>query len=1028
MKFSLTAALAFSIFMLAPMGAPTLYAQVDMEEKRPLDHEDYAKWNSLGGQNFSPDGNWVSYTLSPAEGDATLKIRQVDSAKEFSVLRGQRPRFTDDNQYVLYVVAPSEEEVKRLKKAKVADGQIPKSKLEILNLKTGKSVSIRDVANFSLPAKAGGWVAFKTIEPAAKETAQESKSNLSVTYEITPEGVKRSGKAAKKPKKNSKQEAAGKKKPAKTKSPAEKTAKKTKPNQKKKTKKNGTTLVLRNLDSQWEQRIPFVTNFRFSEDGKQLAYATSSDAEKDGAGDGVHLMDLAKLTTRPISSGVGNYGQVVFSKDGKQIAFLSDKDDYSAEQPNWALYRWSKGAKQAKKIVATDTKGFPKDWIVAEKSAPLFAENGKRIYFNTRPKPVAEKKKAEGEQEKKAKLDIWHWQDPYLQPQQLLQAQREKDRSYRAVYDVSKRKMMQLATKDIPLVVSDPRSESSWALGVAPDQYNKMRSWDIQSFSDWYLIDLKTGEPRLARKMVRGSASLSPQGKYLIWWDGEKRTWLASPTAKPKKDEPAEAEPVDIGKAIGQPLFNELHDTPSLPEPYGIAGWLDDDKHVLIYDRWDIWQVDPSGETAPVCLTGGQGRDQQVRFRVVRLDREARTIDLQKPQVLSAFVHADKSSGYYQMDPVENAAAELKPLIVLDENVSGLRKARDADEVMFTRQTFDRYPDLWVSDMNFKKLKRISRANPQQDNYVWGTSELVKWNAKDGQELEGLLYKPENFDPQKKYPLMVYFYERNSDNLHRYYTPAAGRSIINFSFYVSRGYVIFVPDIPYKVGEPGPSAANAILPGVEHVVSKGFIDEKRIGMQGHSWGGYQTAYLVTMTDMFCCAESGAPVSNMTSAYGGIRWGTGMSRMFQYEKTQSRIGETLWEARDKYIANSPLFFADKVNTPLLILHNDQDTAVPWYQGIELFVAMRRLEKPCWMLNYNGEPHWVMSDENRMDFAKRMQQFFDHYMLGDPMPIWMAEGIPAVDKGEKFGFEYVEEPEEKPAADPAKEGQAEASEEK
>ncbi|MCH1494214.1 MAG: prolyl oligopeptidase family serine peptidase, partial [Rubripirellula sp.] len=244
------------------------------------------------------------------------------------------------------------------------------------------------------------------------------------------------------------------------------------------------------------------------------------------------------------------------------------------------------------------------------------------------------------------------------------------------------------------------------------------------------------------------------------------------------------------------------------------------------------------------------------------------------------------------------------------------------------------------------------------------------------------------------------------DNLHRYYTPAAGRSIICHSFYVSRGYLVFIPDIPYVTGAPGPSAVNAILPGVDHIAQQGFVHEGRIGLQGHSWGGYQTAYLVTQTDRFACAESGAPVSNMTSAYGGIRWGSGLSRMFQYERTQSRIGEDLWAARDKYVANSPLFFADQIHTPLLILHNDQDGAVPWYQGIELFVALRRLGRPAWMLNYNGEPHWVMNDYNRRDFAKRMQQFFDHYLMNAPEPEWMAVGIPATQKGENDGFELLE----------------------
>ena len=343
---------------------------------------------------------------------------------------------------------------------------------------------------------------------------------------------------------------------------------------------------------------------------------------------------------------------------------------------------------------------------------------------------------------------------------------------------------------------------------------------------------------------------------------------------------------------------------------------------------------------------------------------------------------------------------------MLDERVTGLKKAKKSDRVIFTRSSFRTCEDVWTSTLDFREITRVSDINPQQDEYSWGTAELVHWRAKDGQKLDGILLKPDDFDPARKYPMMVYFYERNSDNLHRYYTPAAGRSIICHSFYVSRGYVVFIPDIPYKTGEPGPSAVNAIVPGVEHLIRKGFIDEQRIGMQGHSWGGYQTAYLVTQTDMFACAESGAPVSNMTSAYGGIRWGSGLSRMFQYERTQSRIGEDLWSARDKYVANSPLFFADRINTPLLILHNDEDGAVPWYQGIELFVALRRLGKPAWMLNYNGEPHWVMDEYNRRDFAKRMQQFFDHYLMDAPEPEWMAVGIPAVKKGENFGLELLE----------------------
>ena len=287
-------------------------------------------------------------------------------------------------------------------------------------------------------------------------------------------------------------------------------------------------------------------------------------------------------------------------------------------------------------------------------------------------------------------------------------------------------------------------------------------------------------------------------------------------------------------------------------------------------------------------------------------------------------------------------------------------------------------------------------------NYFWGNVELVNWTSLDNIPLQGLLYKPEGFDPKKKYPMIVYFYEKESDNLHGYTHPTPLRSTINRSTYVSDGYLVFVPDIVYKVGFPGESAMNCIMPGVTQLISKGFVDEKNIGIQGHSWGGYQTAYMVTRTDLFKAGEAGAIVANMISAYGGIRWESGLSRMFQYEHSQSRIGGSLWEKPMHYIENSPIFFADKIKTPLLLLHNDADGAVPWYQGIEMYMALRRLNKPVWMLNYNGEPHWPVKRENRMDFQIRMKQFFDYYLKGAPMPPWMKEGVPAIEKGITKGY--------------------------
>lgn len=1048
------------IVLLTLLSTASAFSQTDLENKRPLDHVDYDRWNTITDRRISNDGKWVLYSVQDgkAEATTTLKIRRNGSTTEYSIPRAGGAKFTFDSRYIVYRISPDPQQVKALKKAKAKPEQMPGPVLEVLELNSGTRFNAERVKSFLVPRENGRWLAYQLDKPIDLSSVKQQASKVVETYEVTTEGLRRPEKKPKLKKRETPQE-----KPAQPKIEAKKTSGAPTPPQtpnkpeaedkdKEETKKKktaGTILVLRDLNSGVQQTYPNVTRYWFSKNGKRLAFMTSVAAENkskkpaddakatddsSAVTDGVYVVDLEDARTYPISTGEGEYKNLVFNEDGSELAFLTNKDDYKSKTSSWSLYHWKSRQKTATKIADESSAGIPDQWWVSPVATGLFSEDGKRLYFDTAPVPesvlkerkeaaakAAGKKVAEEDDTPKAKLDVWHWQDPMLQPQQLLQAEVERRRSYRAVFNLRSKKIVQLATREIPNIRIDARSPSNVALASSNMPYRKMLSWDVPGFQDAYLINLDTGKSETLIQKSKANGSLSPEGKYVTWFDSETRKWYAVSTGTNR-------EPVEISQGIPYPLQNELHDTPSLPRAYGSAGWLKDDAAFLVYDRFDIWQLDPTGQTPPVCLTENQGRENKIRFRALRLDPEARAIDAENPIFLSAFNETTKASGFYRWNPAPtstgttsnettNAPAEkkdtLEQLILLDERISGLTKARDTDDVIFTRSTFRRCPDVWSSNLKFEKIYRISDINPQQDEYIWGTAELVHWDAADGQPLDGLLYKPDGFDPSKKYPLMVYFYERNSDTLHQYYAPAAGRSIINHSFYVSRGYLLFVPDIPYKTGEPGPSAANSILPGVEHLIETGFVDKDKIGMQGHSWGGYQTAYLVTQTDMFACAESGAPVSNMTSAYGGIRWSSGMSRMFQYERTQSRIGQDLWSAREKYIANSPLFFADKINTPLLILHNDEDGAVPWYQGIELFVALRRLEKPAWLLNYNGQPHWVMKQENRRDFATRMQQFFDHYLMDAPEPEWMATGVPAVDKGKKFGLELLE-PKPEPAA--------------
>jgi dipeptidyl aminopeptidase/acylaminoacyl peptidase len=387
--------------------------------------------------------------------------------------------------------------------------------------------------------------------------------------------------------------------------------------------------------------------------------------------------------------------------------------------------------------------------------------------------------------------------------------------------------------------------------------------------------------------------------------------------------------------------------------------------------------------------------------RYQRTDSEQEFIDPSKPAYFTLFENKTKRDGF----ALSTMGASAYPTVLMQKAAAfgALNRARDAEVYTYQEENVNLYRDVYVTNARLEDGKRFSDANPQTADYVWPTVELVEWISLDGERLQGLLYRPDNFDFRQKYPMITYFYERSSQGLYGYQTPAPSASTINIAYFVSNGYCVFVPDIPYKVGYPGESAVSAIVSGVNKVLDMGFVDPGRLGIQGQSWGGYQVAYLVTETNMFAAAGAGAPVSNMFSAYGGIRWGAGVTRQLQYEQGQSRIGGTPWEMPLRYLENSPVFFADKIRTPLLIMANDKDGAVPWWQGIELFTALWRLEKPCWMLVYNEEDHNLVQRKNRKDLSVRLSQFFDHYLKGEPMPVWMSEGIPAAKKGTTMGFE-------------------------
>jgi hypothetical protein len=758
---------------------------------------------------------------------------------------------------------------------------------------------------------------------------------------------------------------------------------------KKESEENGYHLCIRNLSEGTTDTIKFVTGYILAQEAPVLLCSTTGDDKNLSAG--VIMINLEKKTRNELFIKDVNYKQLSLSKKADQAAFLISSDNKKDKTGNnWSLCYWN-GSGKATIVAEKGNPGIPADWIINENHPLTFGEKSRRLFFGTSPE--FKLKDTTMLDEEKPNVDIWHYAEGKLHTVQVIDKERDLKRAYLAVYHNDLKRTVQLGNTDMPLVQLIDKGDAAKVLALSNLPYELEKMWESSPVRyDIWLIDIISGTPKKLKTNIRANIRPSPAGKYIYWYNYTDSSFYSYELKTEKEFKLTNPRTIIC--------YNELNDVPNIAPPYPVAGWLKDDNAFLIYDRYDIWSLDPSAKNEPVNLTLN-GRKNRVTYRLININYDKEYIDPSEMQYLSAFNEVSKESAFYRINLQKPGNPEF--LTGGNYSLGTPVKARNADAVIFTKETFELFPDYEISDLSFSKSKRLTDANPQQKDFLWGSSpELLTWFSLDGKEIKGLLYKPAGFDPSKKYPMIVNFYEKSSDEMYRHRIPEPHRSTIDYHYYTSNGYLVFNPDVHYVDGYPGQSAYNCVMPGIMHIIEKGFVDEKHIGAQGHSWGGYQVAYLATRSDLFAAIESGAPVVNMYSAYGGIRWETGLNRSFQYEREQSRIGATIWEAPHLYWENSPLFAIEKVSTPILIMANDKDGHVPWWQGIEFFIALRRLGKPSWLLNYTGEPHWPLKLPNKKDFQIRMSQFFGHYLKGEPMPRWMKEGIPATEKDFTYGY--------------------------
>lgn len=750
--------------------------------KRPLDHDSFDSWEKVADHNLSPDGAWASFSVDPQEGDGTLFVRSTSTKREIVIPRGYAPVFTADSRMLIAKVRPLYQDTRQAKIDKKKDFDMPQDSLAIVDLKSGAVVKIPRLAAVSVPEKGSGWIAY-----TVSDTCVTKQMNL-------------------------------------------------------KDKDAGLPLVVRSLVTGDTIVIPYVNDFVINKTGTSLAAVIAPEKKDSVLTTGISFLNLPKLTpkgewTRPeavmLSERGKHYGSPVFSEDGMKLAFTetNDSNDTGTRRMRLMLSDLAQSSPAAREIEMKA--GLDEGLYVNQYSKPVFSFNGHRLVIGV-AKEIAPDDTTLVSFER-PELDIWRWDAPYTPPQELTNKKKIASHTMPVVIDLASGHQQLLTTNPLVTVEAPDRWDGDWALLHDPTREIVSQQWNYYAPEDLRVVNVNSGETRDVAEVYVESSELSPNAGFVFWFkDGH---WYAYGIESGKT--------VNMTSSVPFPVWDEADDHPGVRQAYGEAGWTAGDDRFLVYDRHDIWSVDPRGASEPVCLTNGYGRANGLKIRYINtLGKDRRFLSAGNLMTLTLFDYADKRNGLASMK--YGKAANPSDIVLDTYSFSQIRQAKDALSFSFVKGNFSVMPNVWLAPKgDFAKAFKVSDANPQQKDYWWGTAQLEHWYAYDGTPSDGVLYVPEDFDPTRKYPMLCVFYETGSEDLYWHYNMEPSWSWVNYPFYVSRGYVIFVPDIHYKAGVPGECAWNFVCSGAEAMCDRyPWIDRDRIGIDGQSWGGYQTAYLL----------------------------------------------------------------------------------------------------------------------------------------------------------------------------------------
>jgi dienelactone hydrolase len=941
--FSLTIVTSMSI------GGPS-----PAQQKFPVTPADYGQWEILvgsgGGVGFrdyrplqsslgwklSPDGQWLSYGIDRVNGDNELRIVKLANGATTVAPFGIGAVFSADSRWIAYGIGVSEAQTQKLTQEKKP---VPR-RMGLLDLQSGRTVIVDDIESFAFSAD-GSHLAMRGHGPQA----------------------------------------------------------------------SGASLTVRNLGDASDQTLEGVSEFAWQDEGRLLAVAVNGVRVN-----GIQLFDPILRKFRVLDASGSAYSGLAWRRGADDLAALRSRSDEHRDGPAQTLICWTglAGGKDNKHLYEPSSDGhFPEQMRIVSFRKPSWSDDGTMIFVGIarwQPNPAPVTQTGVDEPDDPSTVEVWHWRDVEVMPEQKVNAIRDREKNLLAVWHVKSGRFVQIAREYSEDVVPIQRHHVAYALTWTP--YAMERSWGRRNTYDLSLIDLDTGQRTEIAKRVtdnpvshtaltgalapsvwasgaRSTFTVSPGGRYVLYFDNGHYQALNTSTGKTAN--------ITRGVATSFMIGDEW-DYPVNPKPaYGIAGWGPNDQYVILYDKFDLWQVSLIGLPSK-RLTGGAA--QQIQYRYTGLqgstlrpnaespDSQVQAVDPAKPLYLTLRDDRTKWYGYARLTLGASGATER--LVWVPELLEGLSKAERADIYAYVKESFENSPNIFIAGAKLNDAKQVTTTNPFQNRYAWGHAEVIEYQSDRGQKLLSALFYPANYQSGRTYPMIVNLYEHRSDEVRGYSVPSL-RTDYNAAVFTSLGYFVLAPDLSYRPREPGVSTVEEVSPAVRKTIQMGLVDPKRIGVVGHSTGAFEAQFLATHTNLFAAAIASSGIADWLSNYGDNHWRSGVAETDHAEICCQRMEVPFWDDMDAYIRNSSLFGVHDMTTPLLLVSGDADGSVDWHQSKELYNAARRAQKNVVFLVYPGEDHFFQKTSNQLDFHQRIVEWLGHYLKDEPAPAWITKGV-------------------------------------